>query len=65
MRACIASGNLRPVNVPVAVRSLQGMLMGLTILPILGDDGIATHRDDVPEVLVALLFNDPGPKEAA
>jgi AcrR family transcriptional regulator len=64
LRARIELGDVRPVNVPLAVRSLQSMFIGLMILRILGDDGIASHWDNVPEVLVDLLFDGLGPEEA-
>lgn len=61
----IESEHVRPVNVPLAVRSVQGMFVGLLMLRILGDSMLASHWNDLPEVLVDLLFNGLGPGEAA
>jgi hypothetical protein len=63
VRARIDSGDLRPVNPPLAVRSVQGMFIGLMVLRILGDDLLASHWGDVPEALVDLLFDGLGPEE--
>jgi AcrR family transcriptional regulator len=60
----IESGDLRPVYAALAVRSVQSMFVGLMILRIPGDDGLSSHWDDVPNVLVDLLFDGLGPEEA-
>jgi AcrR family transcriptional regulator len=64
-RARIEAGDVRFLEAPLAVRSIQGMFIGLMILRILGDEMLASHWDDVPEVLVDLLFDGLGPEEAA
>ncbi|MGD8968481.1 MAG: TetR/AcrR family transcriptional regulator [Anaerolineae bacterium] len=65
VRARIESGDVRLLDAPLAVRSVQGMFIGLMILRFLGDGMLASHWDDVPEVLVHLLFEGLGPEEAA
>jgi AcrR family transcriptional regulator len=65
VQARIESGDVRPLNAPLAVRSVQGMFIGLMFLRVLGDDTLASHWDDVPEVLVDLLFDGLGSEEAA
>lgn len=65
VRARIASGDLRPVEAPLAVRSVQAMFIGLMILRILGDDTLASRWDDVPEVMVDLLLDGLSAKEEA
>jgi hypothetical protein len=52
----IASGDIRPINAALAVRSVQGMFIGLMVLRILGDGVLADHWNDLPEVLVDMLF---------
>jgi AcrR family transcriptional regulator len=56
VEARIASGDLRSVDAPLAVRSVQGMFIGLMILRILGDDALVHRWDEMPQVLVDLLF---------
>jgi AcrR family transcriptional regulator len=65
VEARIESGDVRPVDVPLAVRSVQGMFIGLMILRILGDDMLATQWDDLPEALVDLLFGGLSAEETA
>ena len=65
MESRIELGDMRSVDAPLAVRSVQGMFIGLMILRILGDETLESHWDDVPEVLADLLFDGLGPKEAA
>jgi AcrR family transcriptional regulator len=60
----IESGDLRPVDVPLAVRAVQGTFIGLMILRILGDGTLADHWDDLPGVLVDLLFDGLSPEQA-
>ncbi|MGD2178353.1 MAG: TetR/AcrR family transcriptional regulator [Anaerolineae bacterium] len=65
VRARTASGGVRPVDAALAVRSVQGMFIGLMILRILGDDVLASRWDDVPDVLVDLLFEGLSADQAA
>jgi len=58
----IQSGDVRPVDVPLAVRSVQAMFIGLFVLRILGDDVLESHWDDMPGVLVDLLFQGLSPE---
>jgi AcrR family transcriptional regulator len=58
----IEMGDIRPVNVPLAVRAVQGMFIGLIILRILGDEHLLSEWDDVPEVLGTLIFDGLSPK---
>ncbi len=46
----------RQFAAPLAVRSVQGMFIGLMILRILGDEALVDRWDEMPEVLVDLLF---------
>jgi AcrR family transcriptional regulator len=60
VEARIESGDLRPVDAPLAVRSVQGMFIGLMLLRILGDRTVAARWDDLPDVVVDLLFDGLG-----
>jgi TetR/AcrR family fatty acid metabolism transcriptional regulator len=56
----IESGELRSVDAPLVVRSVQGIFIGLMVLRILGDRVVRTHWDDLPEQLVDLVFDGLG-----
>lgn len=53
----IEMGHIRPVNVPLVVRAVQSMFIGLIVLRILGDEHLLSEWDDVPEVLATLIFD--------
>ncbi len=55
--AQIEQGHIRPVNVPLTVRMVQSMLVGLIVLRILGDEPLQSEWEDVPEVLATLVFD--------
>jgi len=42
VQARIELGHLRPVDVPLTVRAIQGMFVGLLVLRILGDEPLRT-----------------------
>jgi len=63
VQAQIELGHLRPVDVPLTVRALQGMFVGLLVLRILGDEPLRSGWDDVPEVLATLVFDGLKPGE--
>jgi AcrR family transcriptional regulator len=65
VEARVESGDLRPVDAPLAVRSVQGMFIGLMILRILGDRMLDARWDDLPEVVVDLLFDGLGTESEA
>jgi len=58
----IELGHIRPVNVPLTVRIVQGMFIGLLLLRILGDEMLQSAWDDLPEALAALLFDGLNPE---
>ncbi len=62
VQARAASGELAPVDVPLAVRAVQGMFLGLLVLRVLGDDVLQARWDDVPEVIGALVFSGLSPR---
>jgi AcrR family transcriptional regulator len=61
-----ATGQVRSVDVPLTVRAIAGLLLGLLTLQLLGDEVIVQRWEELPEVLTSLLFDglQPG-KEAA
>ncbi len=58
----IEMGHIRPVNVPLTVRAVQSMFVGLIILRILGDEHIRSGWQGVPEVLARLVFDGLSPR---
>lgn len=65
VQARIEMGHIRPVNVPLTVRAVQGMFIGMIILRILGDEPLESGWGDVPEVLATLIFDGLSPREGA
>ena len=60
------TGQVRSINVPLTVRAIAGLLLGLLTIQLLGDEVIAQQWEELPEVLTSLLFDglQPG-KETA
>ncbi len=67
LEARIKLRHIRPVNVPLTVRALQSMFVGLLILRILGDEPLQSEWDELPEVMATLIFDGlrPCPEEVA
>jgi AcrR family transcriptional regulator len=63
VQARIELGHIRPLNVPLAVRTVQGMFVGLLILRILGDETLLSEWDELPEVLATILFDGLSPRD--
>jgi len=63
VQAQIELGHMRPVDVPLTVRAIQSMFVGLLVLRILGDETLQSGWDDVPEVLATLVFDGLRPGE--
>ncbi len=73
VEAQVAQGKIQPVDVPLTVRAVQSMFIGLLLLRILGDDELQARWNDMPEVVATLLFEgldcgtdgaEPGRREA-
>ena len=62
IQARIELGHIRPLNVPLAVRAVQGMFVGLLVLRILGDETLLSGWDELPEVLATLIFDGLSPR---
>src|SRR5260370_32947303 len=56
-------GHLRQIDLPLAIRAVAGMIVGLLVLQLLGDEKIAACWQDLPEVLTTLLFDGLKPDE--
>src|SRR6266487_6721487 len=48
-------GQLRLIDVPLTVRAIAGMILGLLMTQLLGDEVIAARWEALPEVLTTLL----------
>ena len=59
----IELGHVRPLNVPLAVRVVQGIFVGLLILRILGDELLQSEWDELPEVLATIIFDGLSPRD--
>jgi AcrR family transcriptional regulator len=51
------AGQLRTVDVPLTVRAIAALLLGLLTMQLLGDEVIAARWEELPEVLTTLLFD--------
>jgi hypothetical protein len=59
----IKLGHIRPVDVPLTVRAIQGMFVGSFVLCILGDETLLSRWEDLPEVVAGLIFEGLSPKD--
>ena len=57
VQARIELGHIQPVNVPLMVRAVQSMFVGLLVLRLLGDEILLSGWDELPEVLATLIFD--------
>jgi len=62
IQARVQQGDLRPVDVSLAVRAVQGMFVGLLMMRILGDGPIRARWDDLPEVMGTIIFDGLSPR---
>ncbi|MBO0795580.1 MAG: TetR/AcrR family transcriptional regulator [Ktedonobacteraceae bacterium] len=56
-QAQIEEGQIRQVDVPLTIRAIGGMMLGLLALQLLGDQEIAARWEELPEVLATLIFD--------
>jgi TetR/AcrR family fatty acid metabolism transcriptional regulator len=61
LQAQIDLGRVRPVNVPLIVRMVQGTFVGLLILRLLGDDTLGSEWRNVPHTLATLFYDGVRP----
>jgi AcrR family transcriptional regulator len=57
------TGQVRSIDVPLTVRAIAGLLLGLLTLQLLGDEVIAQRWEELPEVLTSLLFDGLQPRK--
>ena len=62
LQAQIELGHIRPVDVPLTVRVVQGMIVGMLVLRILGDEPLQSRWPEVPEVQATLIFDGLRPE---
>ena len=63
IQARVQMGDLRSVNVPLTVRAVQGMFIGLLMFRLLGDEPIQTGWDELPEVIGTIIFDGLNPAD--
>lgn len=61
-QARVELGHLRPIDVPLAVRAVQGMFIGLLMFRFLGDEPIRAGWDELPEVIATIIFDGLSPR---
>jgi TetR/AcrR family fatty acid metabolism transcriptional regulator len=61
LQAQAEEGHIRRVNVPLTVRMVQGMFVGLLFLRILGDEPLHSGWEEMPEALATLVFDGLSP----
>jgi hypothetical protein len=54
-RAMVERGQIRSVDVPLAVRTLAGTVMGLLVLDLLGDEEVGARWQEIPEVVASIM----------
>ena len=66
--AQMEQGSLRRLDPALTSRSIAATILGLLLLQLLGDEELAARREELPDVLAALLFDGlraPGSGERA
>ncbi|CAA9460150.1 MAG: Transcriptional regulator, AcrR family [uncultured Rubrobacteraceae bacterium] len=62
-RARMKQGEVRQMDVPLAMRSVAGAVIGVLVLGLLGDEEIGSRPNEVPDVLAGLLVHGLGATE--
>ncbi|GAB4542594.1 MAG: TetR/AcrR family transcriptional regulator [Anaerolineae bacterium] len=62
IQARIQMGRIRPIDVPLAVRVVQGMFVGLLMFRFLGDVPVRARWDELPEVIGTIIFDGLSPR---
>ena len=63
LEARVAEGQLRPVDIPLTVRSLQATFVGLLLLRILGETVVLDRWDEFPQALADVYFQGLNPDQ--
>lgn len=56
----VDQGQLRPIDVPLMVRTLASTLFGLLMMQILGDEEVASRWEELPEVMATMIVDGLG-----
>ena len=51
----VENGRIRPVDAPLAVRTLAGTVVGLLVLDLLGDEEVKSRWQEIPEVVASIM----------
>lgn len=54
-QAMVELGKIREVNVPLAIRTLAGTVVGLLVLDLLGDEEVGSRWQEIPEVVASIM----------
>lgn len=54
-QAMVEHGRIRPVDAPLAVRTLAGTVVGLLVLDLLGDEEVRSRWQEIPEVVASIM----------
>jgi len=57
LRLRIQAGDIRPVNVPLAVRTVQSLFVGMLVFRLFEDETIQEGWHQMPEMLATLMFD--------
>jgi AcrR family transcriptional regulator len=52
-----STGQIQVLDIPLTVRSIAGMMFGLLLFQLLGDEVIAKRWEELPDVMASLLFD--------
>ena len=63
VRRQVERGQMRPVDVPLTVRTVQSIFVGILLLRILGDEPLCARWEEMPETVVNLLFDGLSPAD--
>ena len=58
-----STGQIQVLDIPLTVRSIAGMTLGLLLFQLIGDEVIAKRWEELPDVLASLLFDGLQPKK--
>jgi hypothetical protein len=51
------TGRIRRIDVPLTLRAIAAMVMGMLLLRILGDPQLQNRWDELPDLLTALILD--------
>ncbi len=63
LRQLVASGTIRPLDIPLTLRTITATVLGLIMLRLMEEPYILNQWDNVPELLTTLLLEGMLPRE--